>query len=287
MSGSNCHIGIDMGGSKLHAGRVMGTTVLSDQKVQWDGHKLTVNEVLSSLYEITDPLIEAGAESVGIGVPGTVDLDTGTVYDLENIPDWKKVELKTILESRYNVPVFVNNDSNCFALGESVNYPSVSSLVAVTLGTGLGSGVVINGQLYPGRNCGAGEFGAMPYLEKTVEYYASGNFFKLYKTTGEELAKKAADGDPIAAHLFGEFGNHLGTAIKMILFALDPEVIVLGGSVSKSFQFFKSSMMAAISTFPFSNVRNNVNIQVSESGWSTLIGASKLHEVSAHSVKAV
>ncbi len=283
------HIGIDMGGSKLQAGAVESGVILGYEKVSWDGHSLSVNEVLDILFRMIDPMVTKGTQSIGIGVPGTVDMESGTVYDLENIPDWKEVGLGKILEDRYGIRAVVNNDSNCFALGESLQpYAAhTSSLAAVTIGTGLGVGIVIDKRLYTGRNCGAGEFGAMPYLDKTVEYYASGHFFKLQKTTGELVSKQAKQGDPTALQLMNEFGIHMGAAIRFLLFALDPELIILGGSVSRAFPYFKSSMMESLQSFPFTNVRKNLTIKVSEAEGSTLLGAANLWKSTSESLKEV
>src|SRR5690606_24955530 len=118
-------------------------------------------------------------------VPSVVDVDKGIVYDVQNIPSWKEVPLKAIMEERYGVPVQVNNDANCFALGEKYFGQGRDSkaFIGLTLGTGLGAGIILNDKLYAGPNCGAGEFGMVPYLDYHYEYYASGQFFTLLHHT--------------------------------------------------------------------------------------------------------
>ena len=121
-------------------------------------------------------------KAIGIGVPSVVDTHTGIVYDVQNIPSWKEVAIAQKMQELYKLPVLVNNDANCFALGEYHfgKGKGTKSMVGVTIGTGIGAGIIINGKLYCGPNCGAGEFGMIGYLDKVVEYYASGQFFKLY-----------------------------------------------------------------------------------------------------------
>ena len=139
--------------------------------------------------------------------------------------------MKELLEIRYNLPVFVNNDANCFSVGEKFfgKAKPFKNIVGVTLGTGLGCGLIFNGKLYEGSNCGAGEFGTALSLH-TTEYYASGQLFTDEKKVNAiELAIKAQAGDAPALKIFAEYGFHLGQALKSILYAYDPEVVILGG----------------------------------------------------------
>ena len=135
------------------------------------------------------------------------------------------------MEERYQVPVVVNNDANCFALGEHYfgkgkDHPS---LVGLTVGTGLGAGIIINNKLHSGSNCGAGEFGMVDYLDKYYEYYACGQFFQnVYQTDGETVFKRAKMGDEQAIKMYEEMGTHLGNAIKMILYTFDTSLIISG-----------------------------------------------------------
>ena len=131
--------------------------------------------------------------------------------------------------------------------------------------------------MYEGSNCGAGEFGNVPYLLHTTEYYASGQFFtdeKKVKAT--ELVIKAQAGDATALKIFAEYGFHLGQALKSILYAYDPEVIILGGSVSKSFSLYKDAMYDAIQDFAYRNVLANLKIEVSDLENSAIFGAAAL-----------
>ena len=186
-------IGIDLGGTNVRAGIVNGnklTNILS-KKINAQGSE---KEVLEELFSMTDLLINSSIKAIGIGVPGLIDAKEEMVYDVVYIPSWQKVPLKKWMEDRYKIPVFINNDSNCFALGEYYfgKGKGADSMIGVTLGTGLGCGLIINKKLYEGRNGGAGEFGMISYLDKTTEYYASGQFFEnVYKINGGTVFEKA------------------------------------------------------------------------------------------------
>jgi glucokinase len=151
-------------------------------------------------------------------------------------------------------------------------------MVGLTIGTGLGSGIILNKKLYEGKHGGAGEFGMIDYLDKYVEYYASGQFFQnIYQTDGEVVFAKAGDGDTDAKRMYEEMGTHLGSAIKTILYALDVELIILGGSVRKGWAYFNKTMWQQISTFAFQKAKENLKIEISELQNSGILGAAALY----------
>jgi glucokinase len=151
-------------------------------------------------------------------------------------------------------------------------------MIGVTIGTGLGSGIILHKKLYEGRNGGAGEFGMIDYLDQYCEYYASGQFFKnKYQVDGETVFEKAQEGDWRAREMYEEMGSHLGNAIKTMLYALDVEVIILGGSVRHAFPFFSKTMWKQLETFAFQRAIKNLKIEVSELENSGILGAASLY----------
>jgi glucokinase len=239
-----------------------------------------VDEVLRVIFQLVDPLIDGNIKAIGIGVPSVVDVEKGIVYDVQNIPSWKVVELKKLMEERYRLPVLINNDANCFALGEKYfgKGQKAHSLIGLTIGTGLGAGIIINDKLYPGLNTGAGEFGCVDYLDKYYEYYASGQFFEnCYHTNGEVVFQKAQSGDPLSTMILEELGTHIGNAIKMILYTYCPELIILGGSISKSYSFFEKTMWQRIHTYIYSNTLEHFHLEISELENGGVLGAAALY----------
>lgn len=272
-------IGIDLGGTNIRGGMVKGHHLsgVLQQKIASGG---TAEEVLQQLFQLTDALMSDPVSAIGIGVPGLVEAATGTVFDVVNIPAWKEIPLQTLMQDRYQLPVIINNDANCFALGEYYfgKGQERASMVGLTIGTGLGSGIIINKKLYAGNNCGAGEFGMMEYKEHYYEYYASGQFFQnVYGIDGEVVFERAAKGDATALKMYEEMGTHLGNAIKAILFALDIDLIVLGGSVRKAFPYFSEAMWRSIQTFAFKRTAEQLQIKVSELENSGILGAAALY----------
>jgi len=272
-------IGIDLGATNIRGAVVSDDNVseIISRRIQTRGTK---EQVLGDVYSLIDALIDAEVKAIGIGVPSVVDVKRGIVYDVIHIPSWKEVHLKELLESRYHIPVFVNNDANCFALGEHYfgKGKGVADMIGVTIGTGLGSGIIINNHLYAGKNCGAGEFGMVDYLDNNVEYYCSGSFFKnVYGLNGEDVFKNAKNGDAQALKLYSEMGTHLGNAIKMIMYTYDTGLIILGGSVQMAFDLFEKSMWERIRTFEFPKSIEGLEIKTSALQNSGILGAAALY----------
>ncbi len=272
-------IGIDLGGTHVRAGIVSEGRLenIASVRIPSDG---SVDEVLAVIFQLVDPLIDGNIKAIGIGVPSVVDVEKGIVYDVQNIPSWKVVELKKLVEERYRLPVLINNDANCFALGEKYfgKGQKAHSLIGLTIGTGLGAGIIINDKLYPGLNTGAGEFGCVDYLDKYYEYYASGQFFEnCYHTNGEVVFQKAQSGDPLSIMILEELGTHIGNAIKMILYTYCPELIILGGSISKSYSFFEKTMWERIHTYIYSNTLEHFHLEISELENGGVLGAAALY----------
>lgn len=242
---------MDLGGTNVRAGLVKDGRIvrLLSEPCKADRPE---GEVVDHIASLIGKLITPDVARIGIGVPSVVDAARGIVYNVVGIPSWREVYLKDLLEKRFGVPVYVNNDCNCFALGVSRfgEASAYSDVVCVALGTGVGAGIVIGGELYCGHDTGAGEIGSIPYLDRDYEYYCSSRFFVGRGTTGKEAYERALAGDSAALALWHEFGGHIGRLVMMILYAYDPEAIVFGGSHRPCLRVFPGGDVRAAQTVP-------------------------------------
>lgn len=272
-------IGVDLGGTNLRAGIVHEGILQSlvSQPLLPHGSKA---EILEQIFEVIDRIFNNKITAIGIGVPGLVDPVTKVVYDVVNVPALNEMDLLSILQQRYGIPVKIENDANCFTLGEFYFGAgrTYKSIVGLTIGTGLGAGIIIDGKLYTGKHGGAGEFGMISYLDKNIEYYVSGRFFEhVYKTTGEVVYKRALAKDADAIEMYEEFGRHLGEAVKLILYVLDTECIVIGGGAKGAFSFYSKSMWDTIDDFAYIRPVSTLSIQASSLLNANILGAAALH----------
>jgi glucokinase len=271
-------IGVDMGGTKILAGKIESQQIAREFKMPTpagESEQIVVQALISAIEQVFDHT----CEGIGIGVPSVVETEKGIVYDVLAIPSWKEVHLKEQLESHFCKPVFVNNDSNCFALGEKYfgKGKKYKNLVGITLGTGLGAGIIVNNKLYNGSNCGAGEFGCIPYKGSILEDYCSSHFFKSnYGLEGHLAFQLAKDGDQKAREIFNDFGKNIGFAIKIIMLSVDPEAILIGGSISEAFPFFRQSMLDSLADYPYSHSVKQIAIEKSELKGAAILGAGAL-----------
>lgn len=274
-------IGVDLGGTKVNVGLVEGNKILSNEFVKLPKDSKSEWDVINIIIDLIKmQLGEQKVEGIGIGVPSILDREKGIIHEVQNIPSWMEVPLAAILKKEFDLPVFIDNDANCFAYGEfkfglGQGY---KHLVGLTLGTGMGSGIITNGHLMGDANCGSGEFGMIPYKDGIIEDYCSGKFFKnFYDSNGEELMILAREGDSMAIEAFKKFGEHLGNAVKTILYAVDPQVIIVGGSVVNSKDFFGPSLRRSIGDFAYKKVLENFEVLYSKTSNIALLGAASLY----------
>ncbi len=271
-------IGVDVGGTKISAGVVEKSRLVKSHTRPTPADE-SQDTILKTLIESIEALEVTEYLGIGIGVPGLVDTRNGRAYDIQNIPALSGMALRKKLEGHFHRPVEINNDANCFALGikNHEDGQPYQNLVGLTLGTGLGGGLILNGKLYEGTGTGAGEIGFFPYKDGTLEEYCSGQFFqKKYAISGGEAYEMALKQDEKALEMFSQFGHHIGEAVKIIAHLLAPEAVFFGGSISKAFWLFEKSMWETVRNFPYAYVIDHLQILPATSPELALVGAASL-----------
>jgi len=193
----------------------------------------------------------SSVSGVGIGLPGPVDTLKGVVHFLPNIPGWREVGLKKILERKTSLPVFIDNDAKLMALAEyrAGQAKKYKNALCLTLGTGVGGGLIINGCLYRGSDNAAGEIGHVPINEKgplcpcggsacLESYIGNASILKearkLFgpRITLEKVSNLANVNNSRAINLWLKVGERLGIALSGIINLLNLDAVVIGGGVS-------------------------------------------------------
>lgn len=271
-------IGVDLGATNLRVARIHQNKIeeIEIEKIV-DSEK--ASDLVDQIINLIQKIDTNKVASIGVGVPSVVDVERGIVYDVQNIPTWDEVPLKDILERKFNKPAYINNDANCFVLGEKFfgKGQEYHSIVGLTLGSGFGSGLILNNNLYCGRNCGAGEVGMLPYKDSIFEYYCSGMFFeKEFNISGNRVFEKAKNDETDAKIMYETFGKHLGNGIKAVMYAYDPQIIILGGTIRKAYPYFKDSLFMTLEDFAYSKSLEAIKIEVSELENVSVLGAAAL-----------
>ncbi len=241
-------IGIDLGGTKI-AG-VLATPsgkVLMDVNIPTEAKK-GKKKVIENIKKTIHTLIQSKKvkiKAIGIGAPGPILYEKGIVVEAPNLPGWKRVHLKEILEKEFKVPVFVDNDANCAALAEAWFGAGkfVKHFIYMTVSTGIGGGIIINKRLYRGAIGSAGEFGHMVIDSKGyrcgcgiighLEALASGTTIR--KITGMDAISvelAARQGDKKALRAIQEIAHYLAIGIANLVNAFNPEMVIIGGGLS-------------------------------------------------------
>ncbi|MEZ5384173.1 MAG: ROK family protein [Prosthecobacter sp.] len=274
-------IGIDFGGTSVKLGVCRGDELLfTDEPIptaQFNGPTALIGEMAARVAKLQKTYPDICA--IGVGVPGLVDFDHGFVHELTNVPGWKHVPLKAILGEKTGLPVLVENDANAMVYAE-FRYGAARGLknvVGLTIGTGIGGGLVLDGRMYRGSGFAAGEIGQMSIhydgkpghygncgaLEKytgnlqiaehaVLRYSEAGIEKELADCTPKKIADAAQAGDDIARQIWGEVADWLGTAISSIAWLLNPDVFVIGGGVAQAgdliFSPLKNKVQSMLST---------------------------------------
>lgn len=275
----SAYIGVDLGGTNMRAGRVVEDRLVAQGSAPTPKDAADREQTLEALIEVIRSVWDESVVAIGIGVPSVVDREKGIVYNVVNIPHWEEVRLKEILEARFSVPVYVDNDANCFALGERIfgEGKAVDNFVGLTLGTGLGGGIIQKGKLLADANCGSGEFGMIPYQGQVLEYFCSGSYFmNVWGVDGKEMYARAMRKDEQALEAYRQLGVHVAAAIKIVVLTVDPEMIVFGGSVAVAHTLFEESMYEDLNDFAYPNSIRNLKIRFSKLENPGLFGAASL-----------
>ncbi|MEC7923071.1 MAG: ROK family protein, partial [Planctomycetota bacterium] len=191
---------------------------------------------------------------------GPLDASSGTLLEIPTLPGLQYFPLRGTLVQRYETRVEISNDGNCFALGEAL-YGAASSeavVLGVTLGTGCGAGLVVEGRIHEGATFNAGEVYRAPCGERSFDEVLSGpGLEQLYrervgsKRPGPEISELARNGDPAARAVFEAFGIEVARGLGILVAVFDPQVVVLGGGVGSAFDCFRrSSNGRSASTWP-------------------------------------
>jgi glucokinase len=271
-------IGVDLGGTKVSVGAVSEGAVTRVVRRDVPSQE-TADVVLTEIMHVIDEAFDRSVVAIGCGVPSVVDIAEGIVFEVENIPSWKEVHLKDALEDRFGVPVSVNNDANAFAVGEHAfgRGRDFEDMVGLTLGTGMGTGVIIGGRLYSGVNCGAGEIGMMAHKGLTLEDYCSGQFFlRECGVAGDEVHRRARRGDAEALEAFERYGSELSEAVMIALYAYDPQAVIFGGSISAAYDLFEAGLRHGLERFAYRHVVERLVMVPSTLANAAVLGAAAL-----------
>jgi len=286
-------IGVDVGGTKIALGIVDESNKIVSEIVRYPVKPYKNGDALvEKLVEETETLVSTAGYSkqdvagIGIGSPGPLDLDTGTVLNTPNMPMLVNYGLRDSVKQASNYTVEVNNDANCFVLGEALGGQAQKGrfVVGVTLGTGYGCGLVFDKDLYVGATGTAAEIARVPYLDSMLEEYISGRGLSRAYTErsgdtadGKAISRLAKNGNKHALAAFEEFGTHLGRSFSMFANLLDPDYIVAGGSIANDWDFFIKSLRNTMDKYVNPSSKKHIKIVRSQLGESAaIIGAAGL-----------
>ena len=302
-------LAVDLGGTHLRAALVDETGAICAHLKHETPSAESSDFVVEALVAVRRKLsqgfrgVVAGA---AIMVPGRVSKDRKTVVQAPNLSCLNSFELKRVLENRLGLPVLLENDANAAAVGEMWMGAArgARNVICITLGTGVGGGIILDGTLWRGTEGSAGEIGhttVEPFggpqckcgNTGCIEMFASAtavvrmtreslsefpkSILHNHELTARTVYDAAKLGDILALEVFKRVGKYLGVGLANLINVLGPEVIVIGGGVANAWDLFEPDMREQISHRAFPSLARNVRIKTAECGDNAgLLGAAKL-----------
>jgi glucokinase len=284
-------IGVDLGGTNIKLGQYTP-----------EGHCLTSLKIATPQPSVPDAVLEAittaihtldpdrQAIALGVGMPGPADV-AGRIAKLAiNLPGWVNVPLADRLEALIGLPTVVGNDANCAGLGEAWLGAGrrFQNWILLTLGTGVGGAIFLNGELFVGHNGTAGELGLVTVdlngpscksgNQGSLEQHVSAQAIR--RRTGlepSELAAKATAGDPEAIAFWQQYGQELAAGIASTVYVLAPEAVIIGGGISAASPLFLPTLKPAVEQRVKPTSREGLQIVIAELGnQAGMAGAARL-----------
>ena len=261
-------LGIDIGGTNIR-GKIISEegNTLGERKTLSDA-RMGISRLMENLAGLIEGFAGERVSAIGIGIPGTVDRASGTLVQAPNIANTRNFPFTEVLSEKIGsaTPVFIENDASCAALGEyrAGAGRGSNSMVMITLGTGFGGGIILDGRLWPGEDGFAGEVGHMTInpsgplcacgARGCIETYVSQGAIKRIVSEHAELSEKLAgteesalperlaelarEKDQAAISVWNGFGANLGVGISILVNILDVKTVVVGGGLSGAWELF-------------------------------------------------
>ena len=284
-------IGLDLGGTAIKLGQFLADGTCINSLTVATPQPATPEAVVKSMVEAIAQLTPTGnCLALGVGTPGPADKSGRIAKVAINLSGWQDVPLADWLEAQTGLPTTVANDANCAGLGEAWlgAGKDYQNLIMLTLGTGVGGAIILNGHLFTGHLGAAAELGLItlnfdgPVCNSgnngSLEQY--GSIQAIRRMTGKEpaeLGELAERGDKPTLEFWESYGCLLGAGLASLIYVLTPEAIVIGGGISGSTKFFFPATLEEIESRVLLSSRENLQLLTAKLGnQAGMVGAAKL-----------
>ncbi len=305
-------VGVDLGGSKIYSILSDSSGIIEERDLRdtlaHKGPDAVIQRIIESIKQVASGADIAG---IGIGAAGACESSTGVVTCSPNLPGWHNIPLRDIIQREFNLPTFLENDATVAALGEQYfgGGVGIANLIYVSVGTGIGGGIIIAGELYRGASGSAGEIGHMTIdingprcncgnigcwetlasgtalareavkrieasVPTTILNFAAGS---PKKVSAQSVFLAAQEGDRLAKELISQTGYYLGVGLVNLVNIFNPQLILLGGGLSRMGQLLLEPATKVVREHAHELPARAVRIELSPLGNdSTALGAVAL-----------
>ncbi|MGH9584224.1 MAG: ROK family protein [Bryobacteraceae bacterium] len=295
-------IGVDLGGTNLRVAAVDGNGSILDrvsEPISYDhGPEAVVGVIGDVIRSVSGRMQDGSLCGVGIGVPGFIDMESGTVIGSANLPGFEAFPVRDAIQRRLGTPILLENDANAAALGEmwmGAGKKDIKNLILLTLGTGIGGGIVVDGKvmhgflgmagefghmtIFPdGNPCGCGNWGCLEKHASATAIAAMGRMMHFERdVTSKRVYELALEGNERAKLVFESVGRALGIALANLINIFNFPLYVLSGGPVAAWDLFEPSMFAEIRRRSLIYTRSGTRVEKAQLGLDAgLLGAAYL-----------
>ena len=248
-----------------------------------------LNKIKNQILSLAENRDKKDFIGVGVSCPGPLNSEKGIVFNTPNLKQIQNINIKNKISDLVSMPVTIDNDANLFTLGEYLQYNGNNKVIGgITIGTGLGFGIIVNGEIFTGGNGMAAEYGISPINDSecwesslsirglenlTIKYF--GPESKIFSP--KELCNMAINSDITAIKIWNEFGQNLGMVISHFINLIDPNTIIIGGGISNAFNLFEKKLKETLLKHSPSYEKNKISIiESTKKEYSSQLGAAAI-----------
>jgi len=273
-------VGVYLSDTRLQVGRIENLKLIREQSLAL-GAETSSARLIKEIQNLIDPLFSRSISHIGLchQTGNTSPTQSGS-KDTEN--EYVS-NLRSKIELHYGVPVYINNEAECFTVGQKFfgkakNYKNIVGLI---LNSGIHAGIITENKLYSGSKSGIFNFGKISYQKKNYNYYCSDKFFnEQYKASAQQIIERAENGSKNSRSILTRFAGHLANCLALMMNILDPEIIVIGGEIATARKYLEDTIQKKLKTkYQYSEIPTKIAFEDKNETEISFLGTAGLHDI--------
>jgi PAS domain S-box-containing protein len=273
-------VGVYVDHTHLQIGKIENFKIIKEKYLAIDA-KTSSNRLAKEIQNLIDPLFNKSISHIGLC--HHLLNSSPTQSAVKHTDKDFVLHIKTAIESKYRVPVYLNNEAECFTVGQKFigKAKKYKNVIGLILNSGIHTGIITENKLYSGSKSGIANFGKIPYQKKNYDYYCSDKFFKdQYNATVQQILQRADRGSKNSRTILSRFASHLAECLALMMNILDPEIIVIGGEITAARKYLEDTIQKKLKAkYQKSEIPTKIAFENKNETEISLLGIAALHDI--------